>query len=262
MGGGVPTPIPELQDLFARGRFSRFWRQLDAWALKMRRSRGTLFCETLRGFLTPSPAGLGFSKELDSPPWLDPAFVRRNCFALRGYPSRRRLFGARPSFQNHLATLNALRREMALFVPRPETLCERRYPYLDRSLLEFMYAIPPDQIVRMGQRRSLMKRALAGIVPSEVLSKKQKPDLSATRKWPDTAECMIATELGIVIPGRFSEALENARCKKTMNGHALHRTLLLEAWLEHLIAQRILSSSHDTMRTPVTADESVNGRFV
>ena len=33
---------------------------------------------------------------------------------------------------------------------------------------EFMYAIPREQLVRPGQRRSLMRRALAGVVPDEL----------------------------------------------------------------------------------------------
>ena len=49
-----------------------------------------------------------------------------------------------------------------------------RYPYYDRDFLEFMYAIPREQIVRVGQRRSLMKRALVGIVPDEILNRKKK----------------------------------------------------------------------------------------
>ena len=34
------------------------------------------------------------------------------------------------------------------------------FPILTGILLEFMFAIPREQIVRVGQRRSLMKRAL------------------------------------------------------------------------------------------------------
>ena len=55
-----------------------------------------------------------------------------------------------------------------------ELLREIRFPYFDRDFLEFMYAIPREQIVRVGQRRSLMKRALVGIVPDELLNRRRK----------------------------------------------------------------------------------------
>ena len=67
-----------------------------------------------------------------------------------------------------------MRRFLAYCSLHPELLREVRYPYLDRDFLEFMYAIPREQIVRVGQRRSLMKRALVGIVPDELLNRKRK----------------------------------------------------------------------------------------
>jgi len=36
------------------------------------------------------------------------------------------------------------------------------------------YAVPRDQLVRPGQRRSLMRRALNGIVPDQLLNRKRK----------------------------------------------------------------------------------------
>jgi hypothetical protein len=51
---------------------------------------------------------------------------------------------------------------------------EARYPYLDRRLCEFLFSIPGEQILRSMQRRSLMRQALVGIVPSEILQRKRK----------------------------------------------------------------------------------------
>src|SRR5580698_2962803 len=80
---------------------------------------------------------------------------------------------------------------------------EKRYPYLDRDLLEFLYALPREQLVRPGQRRSLMRRALAGIVPDKVLNRKRKafvsrsPMAAISRNWAsltDTCSQMISTD--------------------------------------------------------------------
>lgn len=54
---------------------------------------------------------------------------------------------------------------------------EYRYPYLDRDLVDFLYRIPREQLVRPGQRRSLMRRALRGIVPHEILERPRKGSL-------------------------------------------------------------------------------------
>ena len=85
-----------------------------------------------------------------------------------------KIFGPLPSFQDNIGTVNYLRRLLAHYDLCPELLGEVRYPFLDRNFLEFMFAIPREQIVRLGQRRSLMKRALAGIVPIELLNRRRK----------------------------------------------------------------------------------------
>ena len=45
---------------------------------------------------------------------------------------------------------------------------EPRYPLLDKRLIEFCARVPPGQHVRGGHRRSLIRRAMEGVLPSEV----------------------------------------------------------------------------------------------
>jgi asparagine synthase (glutamine-hydrolysing) len=256
MGGGVPTPRPELQNLMARARFFRLAHQVHDWAAKMRKSRISLLWEAAQGFFTSSSAGLGFSR-LQLAPWLHLSFVRRNWAPLHGYPSRVRLFGALPSFQNHIATLKVLRRIAAFIVSRPDSLCETRYPYLDRCLMEYMYAIPREQIVRLGQRRSLMKRALVGIVPAEILSKRQKGLAVAEpgeTEYPSLGEIneYIVSIFGIVDSNKLTEALQKARHKEEVQAPNLVRALALEAWLRHVETRGVLAI-FGARRTPVVS---------
>jgi len=51
---------------------------------------------------------------------------------------------------------------------------EYRYPFLDRQLVDYLFSIPPRQLVRPGRRRSLMRRALESIVPEEILERRRK----------------------------------------------------------------------------------------
>ena len=131
-----------------------------------------------------------------------------------------RLLGPRPSFQDNLSTLDMLRRQLACSSLPSEPHYETRYPYLDRELLEFLYALPPDQIVRPKQRRSLMRRALKDILPPEVLNRTRKgyvsrgPGLSLSSQWSallDRAEDMACASYEIVDKQRFCTAMQNAK---------------------------------------------------
>ena len=51
---------------------------------------------------------------------------------------------------------------------------EYRYPLLDRDLVDFLLRVPPEQIRRPGNRRSLMRRTMREILPIEVLERKRK----------------------------------------------------------------------------------------
>jgi asparagine synthase (glutamine-hydrolysing) len=241
--GGVPTPAPELEDLLARAQFGALAHQLKLWALEKRKPWFHLFWEAARGFF---PAGLvGVPKYMRPAPWLLSSFVKRHRAALTGYPSRTKLFGPLPSFQENVGALDALRRQLACKALPFEPPFEKRYPYLDRGLLEFMFAIPREQVVRPTQRRSLMRRALVGIVPDEILNRKTKafvvrsPMVAISNDWAHFAEMtqnMLTSSLGIADPERISEALQKVRRGEEIPIVTLRRTLFLEGWLKDLRA--------------------------
>jgi len=248
-GGGVPTPTPELQNLLARARFVTLARQLKAWAIKMRKPRLSLLREAAQGFFR---ARIDLPKETGPAPWFHPSFVRRNRAAFCGYPFRVRLFGPLPSFQDHVDKLDANRRFVAYCNLQSELLSEIRYPYYDRDFLEFMFAIPREQIVSVGLRRSLMKRALVGIVPDELLKRRRKafvppqPENDSSTEWPSLVEIgqhIIGSSVGIIDPDRFAEVLHKALRDEEIPLEKLKRTLTLEYWLRHLTIQGVLTNS-------------------
>lgn len=239
--GGVPTPVPELGDLLARGQLLRFFGQLLAWAIRKRQPVFHLFEQTIRRFLTADLPGL--SEQAIQRPWLNPGFVIRHRRALGGYNIRWKIFGPRPSFQENLSTLDGLRRQLSCGAIPLEPRYEKRYPYLDRDLLEFLYAIPRDQLVRPRTRRSLMRRALSGIVPPEILDRKRKAFLvrgtmvSLAEQMPQllaTSHKMASTTLGITSPEGLARTFDQILQRQEINVSALTRMLNLEAWLKHL----------------------------
>lgn len=239
--GGVPTPTPELSDLLIQMKLSKFAQQLQRWALAKRVPVLSLLRNTLCAFLPVNKFRL--PEYMRSSIWLDRAFQRRHSAALTGYQARLKVFGPLPTFQENLATLDGVRRLLGCSAPAVDPPYERRYPYLDRDLLEFLFAVPREQMLRPGERRSLMRRALAGIVPAEVLARKRKAFVSRGPRLALSKELdlllqitghMIISSLGIVEAQSFSEALRNARYDSDVQITPLRRAIALEKWLQHL----------------------------
>jgi hypothetical protein len=162
-----------------------------------------------------------------------------------------KLLGPAPTFQENVAAIDALRRQLACEGPSEGPPYEKRYPYLDRQLLEFSYAIPREQLVRPGQRRSLMRRALVGIVPDEVLNRRRKAFVARAPMAAIAAEYvglarmgghMASGVLGIVSPACFSETLQKARSGREVPIVPLLRTLQVEFWLENVWNRGVLDA--------------------
>jgi asparagine synthase (glutamine-hydrolysing) len=246
--GGVPTPGPHLEDLLARIRVKDFAKQLKAWALTKRRPWLHLLLEAGQRFFPPGLAPL--PKHRLPPLWLQPDFVSQQRKALTGYPSRLRLFDSLPSFQENLLTLRALQRQLGNSVLPSNPLYEVRYPYLDRDLLEFLYAIPREQLVRPTQRRSLMRRAMAGIVPGDLLNRKRKAFVTRTpatlvaarfTRLIEASGVLVSSKLGIIDAQAFCREAERARSGQDVPIVGLMRALQIEFWLRALAGRGLLS---------------------
>ena len=243
--GGVPTPIPELADLLSRARLLSLAHELKSWALNQRRPWFHLLFQATREFF---PAVLvGMPKSGQPAGWLHPEFVRHHRKALSGYEVRLKLLGPLPSIQENLNTLRALQRQLGCAAVAPEPLCEKCYPFLDRDFLELIYAIPREQLVRPGHRRSLMRRALVTIVPPEILNRRRKA--FATRsarknvseknaRAVNMKEKMISSSLGITDSQAVSEAL-NPKSGGDISILTLMRSFAFEAWLRNLNLHKV-----------------------
>ena len=200
--GGVPTPLPELEDLLVCGKVPALWRRMLSWALVQRRPCIDLLHDTMRGFL-PFPPG-GGQRQI---PWLLPDFVRRQLGSMdlpAGHPF------------------------------------ERRYPFLDQDLLEFLFAIPREQLIRPGQRRSLMRRALRGVVPDAILDRRRKAFISRApvryleqhlRQF-DGSGPLACEKAGILDSVKYRSALSAACAGKGIPLMPLMRALAIEQWLQ------------------------------
>ena len=264
--GGVPTPVPELADLLTSGHIVHLAQQLKVWALDKRKPWLHLLLETAKQFLPTSTPAASSPKPA---PWICPRFVKRNRAALCGYDERWRFFGPRPTFQENILTIHALQRQLGCGALSPDHLREKRYPYLDRSLIEFIYAIPRNQLVRPGQRRSLMRRALVGIVPDEILHRKRKafavrsPIKALVEEYNyQRGICadLRSSALGIVNQHALQKAVQDVVCGREIPIIPLIRTIGIEIWLRnHRWSQHEHpTESHDVLNTDLSIFKEAN----
>jgi asparagine synthase (glutamine-hydrolysing) len=244
MLGGVPTPLPELADCIARLRFGRFFRESFCWALAGRKPIFALWRSAF-GSLVWAPARDGSAIE-HTWTWLKPEFRTRAQEHFGFRPARFHFFGPLPSLQANTAALEALSRQISV-VPVPVApRYEWRYPFLDRDLVAFCSAVPREQLVRPSQRRSLMRRALAGIVPRGVLERKRKAFVSRglvkvlRAHWQLLCGAPLRSEeMGFVDGIALARFVELAEQGNDVPILPLLRTLALEHWLRDILETQV-----------------------
>ena len=142
-------------------------------------------------------------------------------------------------------------RKLAKCMPPVSALEETRYPYLDQNLIEFILSIPASQMLRPGERRSLMRRSLTGIVPQEILSRRTKqlgartPVLVLEKHWDelrDIYKTSLSSDLGYVHEDRFLKVISDARAGKTLPLVRVLRAISLEYWLRDLAVRGLLDA--------------------
>jgi asparagine synthase (glutamine-hydrolysing) len=170
--GGVPTGQPELADLLMTGNIVKLLRQSIAWCLADRSPLLHSLYGTARFssmlYLT------GASHKRMGPPWLSKKL--RKCASpadLERRPISERL-RFKPHQLDNAETWSFVMESLPHTRPQHLFRPEYRYPMLDKDLVEFLFSIPREQLVRPGRRRAMMRRALRGIVPAEILERKRK----------------------------------------------------------------------------------------
>ena len=116
----------------------------------------------------PAVASLGqyFAKEAKIEPWIRKDFAKRTRLAIRQSDVDEHFGLWLPTRRSYIAGVLIMANNLAKLTAPAQAFEEARYPFLDQTLIEFILSIPADQLLRPGERRSLMRRSLAGIVPA------------------------------------------------------------------------------------------------
>jgi asparagine synthase (glutamine-hydrolysing) len=239
--GGLPNALPELADLLISGQLINLARQIAKWCLE---DRTPVFH---RLFATAGFAYSMYGKTLQGskhlPEWISLRLrhlcIERERQDLVGHGH----WGFFPGAVHNGLTWWTLIETMPHLTPGLLVRREYRYPYLDRDLVDFLFRVPREQLVRPGRRRSLMRRALRGIVPNEVLERRRKGYLvrgpsaaidAASEKIEMLLDHSLLAQYGFVDADRLRSGMNLIRVGKSPDGSlALFRALAFELWLRH-----------------------------
>jgi asparagine synthase (glutamine-hydrolysing) len=249
--GGVPDPTPELADLLRTWHLRTFGRQLFAWSLAKRRPVTQLLFQAVL-YLLPAPLRAHLMREATPPAWVHKSFAARCHWRRLHLGAAQKTSSYLPSQRDYLRGMHVLRAILATGSFPAQLTQEVRYPFLDRTLIDFLLAIPKTQLLRPGDRRSLMRRALVGLVPDEILSRKTKAaaarsDMVAIASYQHELEALflspVSAHLGYIEPLVIRESLHRAG-----NGDApllipLMSVIAVELWLRDVLQRRLVDTS-------------------
>ena len=247
--GGVPDPRAHLADLIVEGKFVSLARQLTAWSLVKRRPWVQLLWWSA---IEAVPASLGrhFAKEAKIEPWIRKDFAKRTALALCQTGGHEHFGLWLPTRRSCIAGVLTMANNLAKYEPVTEALEEARYPFLDQDLIEFVLSVPADQMLRPGERRSLLRRSLARIVPQEILSRRTKqvgqrtPMLILEKSWNELQtifQTPLSSRLGYIYETQLLKAISDTRAGKSTPMVRVLWTISLEYWLRDLAARGLLA---------------------
>jgi asparagine synthase (glutamine-hydrolysing) len=246
--GGNPNPSGLLADLIVQFKFVSLAKELLAWSLIKRRPWIQLLGQAATHLL-PASLAQHFDKQAKIEPWIQKDFAKRTRIAIRLLDVDEHFGLLLPTRRSCIGVVQLMSKKLAKRSLPALALEEPRYPYLDQNLIEFILSIPASQSLRAGERRSLMRRSLVGIVPDEILSRRTKqlgtrtPIIALKRNLKELQAAFtspISGQLGyvdsVVLLQQFNAA---------MNGQMIHivhlyRTVSLELWLRDLALRGLI----------------------
>lgn len=255
MNGQALNPLIPIAELIAHGQLVKAGRQLFDWSLLTRTPYLVCLAAAL-GELLPMTLRARFSKFFLRQPWINRQFAKQYRLAARELEDVDGIWCLRPGPRDALQTIGTLSRELTRVAP---SKLEHRYPYLDQDLVQFLTSIPFDQLLRGGDRRSLMRRALAGIVPSEILTRRTKVSASrcyavtVSKHWDEISESLgssLGASMGFIDSKILREQLlllRNGQGTEMIS--AMLKALALEFWLCDICARKSVKAQR---RNPPT----------
>jgi asparagine synthase (glutamine-hydrolysing) len=242
MTGSYSDPAPELADLFVRIKPMKLYQRLKVWSKATKQPYLTTLWESLIMPFLPRSVRADYRARKDQafPSFFNRDFAEKyslkeilltpaDPFACRSFKAEDQSIG----FWTAVQAVEACR------MPEFDKSL-KSYPFLYRPLVEFVTAIPRDQLVRPGETRSLLRRAMKNTLPLKIWKRKSKGNphegisRALMREWSRTQSLLVDSRVsayGYVDRDALQQTMD-AHCYG--NGlHQVHliKTLVLETWI-------------------------------
>jgi asparagine synthase (glutamine-hydrolysing) len=243
MNGQALDPRVQLADILVRCQLHKFVPQLQEWSAHLRRPYFQLFGDTLLELL-PLSIRAQLRARGAPEPWVNQEFARRHHFSKRQMEDLVGFWFWRPASRDWAQTILTLSRRMSSCLP---SQYEQRSPYLDQDFVEFVTAIPLEQLVQPGGRRLLMRRALEELLPAETLTRRTKSSgtrfycVTLQKHWDELQQILdspLVSQLGYVRADFFKTALFMMK-NGNIPAHPVRllKALALELWLRAAVGR-------------------------
>lgn len=124
------------------------------------------------------------------------------------------------------------------------TSLETRAPFLDTDLMELAFSMPGDLKVRGGERKYILKRALAGVLPETILHRRKEGFSVPMKQWlrrdlQPLMRGLLAPERigrrGLVDPAEVTRMMDAHVAGRANYAHQLFALMVFERWADHVV---------------------------
>ena len=262
--GSNYSAYPEVADHLHSLNLLLLHRRLQRWSEALNKPYLQLLCTNAMVPLLPRRVQAVFKRRGRGalPPWFSPAFIKRANLHERNLGARD-TFGFRlPSERDQSAGFVSMVRSVSLGCRNEVTDLDITFPFLHRPLVEFLQAIPVEQLLRPGENRSLMRRAMRGILPDKIAERKTKGNpeevivRALMREWPRLRSLFENAQVcarGYMDQRSLLAALDRARHGCESLSSPLLSTICLELWLQAFAERRTTAECQTASRKDVVS---------
>lgn len=243
--GASYNPYPLLADLLVLRKPAALHRSLRLWSAALDKPYISLLWHKALVPVMPRQLQPWCRREAMNrvPSWFNPHFVARTKLREQRLPATDPFCFRLPSERDRSISYLSVVKSISPCYRRELTCLDSSHPFVHRPLVEFLQAIPFEQLLRPGENRSLMRRALRDLLPEKIARRKTKGDPSeglarALAREVSTMRSLF-TDARVCAYGFMDSAPLLAAIDRAKNGleryaGALLFTISLEFWLRSL----------------------------
>ena len=245
--GEVNTPVV-LADLLVRRQWRPLLQQTHSWAHILQRPYLNVFWHA-----AVLPTHYGYTDRFRLPYWLENApLTRRKYKAIDPVPLPNDMEPSKRYLWGHISRLiNSIAEGYGTYFYTAKGI-DVRFPFLSKQMIEFAMAIPSEQLLRPGHTRSLLRRAMKGILPEQIRRRRTKAGPSQAilkrfvqqyaffRRFLLNGQCVAR---GVVDAEDLERELHRIRAGICSHIPSLLRLLAVELWLRTIVNGRLASVS-------------------